>query len=258
LRTFARGFIVAKAALRLLPIPQRFYSRPGQVGATAAPASPAPQGRWLMLSEIEIARWKTITSSLLTLDYHDKADVYGQGDRLSGLFWLLKGTVKLSHVTKDGTQLTFDVMGRGSVFGSTLVEHVSDHTATSVGEIHVAKITHQELNSLVGESPEFATFLCAELGSWQKRTERKLITLLTKKVETRLVETLRELALVFGAPCPHGYSLEIPLTQQDIADLIYASRPAVTTAMNALRRRGVLDYRRDMICVNHAALVAAA
>ena len=211
-----------------------------------------------MLSETEIVRWKRIAPSLLTLDYHDKAVVYGQGDRLESLFWLLRGIVKLSHITEGGVQLTIDVMGPGGVFGSTLAEHLSDHTATSLGEIHVAKITHQELNSLVGESPEFATFLYAQLEAWQKRTERKLITLLTKTVETRLVETLRELALVFGAPCPHGYSLEIPLTQQDIADLVYASRPAVTKAMNALRRRGVLDYRRDLICVNHAALESAA
>ena len=56
----------------------------------------APQGRRLMLSETEIARWKTITPSLLTLDYHDKAVVYEQGDRLSGLFWLLKAIVKLT------------------------------------------------------------------------------------------------------------------------------------------------------------------
>ena len=49
----------------------------------------------MMLSETEIARWKTIASSLLTLDYHDKAVVYGQGDRLESLFWLLRGIVKL-------------------------------------------------------------------------------------------------------------------------------------------------------------------
>jgi CRP/FNR family transcriptional regulator, cyclic AMP receptor protein len=42
-----------------------------------------------MLPEKEIARWKTIAPSLLALDYHDKAVVYGQGDRLAGLFWLL-------------------------------------------------------------------------------------------------------------------------------------------------------------------------
>ena len=211
-----------------------------------------------MLSETEIVRWKTIAPTLVTSSYHDKAVVYGQGDRLEGLFWLLKGIVKLSHITEAGVQLTIDVMGPGGVFGSTLAEHLSDHTAISLGEIQATKITHLELNRLVGESPEFTAFLCAELEARQKRTERKLITLLTKKVETRLIETLRELALLFGAPCPHGYSLEIPLTQQDIADLVYASRPAVTKAMNALRRRGLLDYRRDLICVNHAALEAAA
>ncbi len=208
-----------------------------------------------MLSENEIIRWRTIAPSLVTLNFHDRAVVYGQGDRLASLFWLLKGIVKLSHITEGGIQLTTDVMGPGSVFGSTLAAHISEHTATSLGEIHVAKVTSEDLDSLVCESPEFTAFLCAELEAWQKRTERKLITLLTKKVETRLVETLRELALVFGTPCPHGYALEIPLTQQDIADLVYASRPVVTKAMNALRRKGVLDYRRELICVNHTALV---
>lgn len=210
-----------------------------------------------MLSENEIARWRTIAPSLVTLDFHDRAVVYGQGDRLASLFWLLKGIVKLSHITEGGIQLTTDVLGPGGVFGSTLAANASEHTATSLGEIRVAKITHDDLSGLVGDSPAFAAFLCAELEAWQKRTERKLITILAKKVETRLVETLRELALVFGTPCPHGYALEIPLTQQDIADLVYASRPAVTKAMNALRRRGVLDYRRELICVNHIALESA-
>ncbi|MFZ3179390.1 MAG: Crp/Fnr family transcriptional regulator [Methylocystis silviterrae] len=211
-----------------------------------------------MQSEFEIARWKTIAPSLVVSDYRDKVLIYEQGARLSGLFLLIKGIVKLTHFTEDGTQLTFDVIGQGGVFGSILMEHASDHTATSVGEVQIAKITHRELNSLVDKSGEFAAFLCTKLESWQKRTERKLITLLTKKVETRLVETLRELALMFGDPCPRGYSFEISLTQQDIADLIYASRPAVTKAMNALRRQGVLDYRRDVICVNHGALEATA
>ena len=211
-----------------------------------------------MLSENEITRWRMVAPSLVTLDFHDRAVVYGQGDRLASLFWLLRGIVKLSHITEGGIQLTTDVMGPGGVFGSTLAAHISEHTATSLGEIHVAKVTHEDLNSLVGESSEFAAFLCAELEAWQKRTERKLITVLTKKVETRLVETLRELALVFGTPCPHGYALEIPLTQQDIADLVFISRPAATKAMNALRRQGVLDYRRKLICVNHTALESAA
>ena len=44
-------------------------------------------------------------------------------------------------------------------------------------------------------------------------------------------------------------------TRSDIVDRAY--RQAVTKAMNALRRQGVLDYRRELICVNHTALESA-
>ncbi|MEK4035744.1 Crp/Fnr family transcriptional regulator [Methylocystis sp. IM3] len=208
-----------------------------------------------MPSEFEIGCLKSIDPSIPVLRYPDKTVVYAQGDRLEGLFCLLHGIVKLSHVTEGGMQLTIDVIGKGEVFGTALSDHFSDHTAASLGETQVALVSHQKLKSLACHSPDFATFLFDRLESRQRRTERKMITLLTKGLETRLVEILHELALMFGAPCRHGYALEIPLTQQDIADLVFASRPAVTKAMNALRRRGVLDYRRDLICVAAAAFV---
>jgi CRP/FNR family transcriptional regulator, cyclic AMP receptor protein len=77
---------------------------------------------------------------------------------------------------------------------------------------------------------------------------------MTQSVDRRVVETLVELAGSFGARCPHGFSLEIRLTQQDIADLVGASRPVVSSILSGLRKRGLLDYTRDMICVNDSAL----
>jgi CRP-like cAMP-binding protein len=65
---------------------------------------------------------------------------------------------------------------------------------------------------------------------------------------------LVELAGTFGAQCPHGFSLEIRLTQQDIADFVGASRQVVSSILSDLRRRGLLDYTRDMICINDSAL----
>lgn len=211
-----------------------------------------------MLSEQEIAHWRAVAPSLVTLDFHDRAIVYDQGDRLDCLYWVRKGIVKLSHVTEEGVQLTMAALGPGGIFGSAVSRERSEHAATALGDLNVARIPQTDVAGLVGGCPEFAAFLYAELGTWQERTERKLVSILTKTVEARLVETLSELALAFGAPCPHGYSLEIRLTQQDIADLVYASRPVVTKAMNALRRRGILDYRRELICVNHDALQSAA
>jgi hypothetical protein len=73
-------------------------------------------------------------------------------------------------------------------------------------------------------------------------------------VDRRVIESLVELAGSFGARCPHGFSLEIRLTQQDIADLVGASRPVVSSILSGLRKRGLLNYTRDMICVNDSAL----
>ena len=207
-----------------------------------------------MLSESEFAQCGVVAPSLIALDFRDEATLYSQGDKPAHLFWVLKGVVKLSHLTEQGAALTISVLGRGDAFGTTMSDEVSEHGATALGDVRVARIACEDASSLVGERPAFAAFLYAKLAAWRKRTERKLVNILSKTVEARLVEALCELALIFGVPCPHGYALEIRLTQQDLADLIFASRPVVTKVMNALRRRGALDYRRDLICVNHSAL----
>ena len=209
-----------------------------------------------MPTEERIAAWRRMTGSLLISNLRDREVIHAQGDELAGLFCLLSGVVKLSHVTDQGRQLTIAVLGPDSLFGTALAGKTANCAATAMGEVRLVRLTPPDVLRLLHEDSQFALFLNAELEAARERAERKLIDRETKTVETRIIETLCELALAFGAPCAHGYSLEIPLTQQDIADLVHATRPVVARIMNALRRRGALDYRRDLICVNESALRA--
>src|SRR5690606_16177953 len=93
----------------------------------------------------------------------------------------------------------------------------------------------------------------ASIHARQRQVEHKLRMILTRPVEERVVATLLELARLFGARCTHGYSLEIFLTQQELADLVGASRSVVSTIMNDFRSRGMLEYTREQICINDAA-----
>ncbi|PPD11989.1 MAG: Crp/Fnr family transcriptional regulator, partial [Methylocystis sp.] len=144
--------------------------------------------------------------------------------------------------------------GAGELFGRVSPGRASAHAASAIGDARVLMFDPSDVARLLAKSPSFSSFLSMGLDASRERAERRLIDRQTKTVAVRLIETLGELAQAFGAPCPHGYSLEIRLTQQDIADLIHASRPVVARIMNDLRRRGALDYRRDLICVNHLAL----
>jgi CRP-like cAMP-binding protein len=207
-----------------------------------------------MLSEEKIAEWRLCAPSLREVDLSDGEALYRQGEELGFLCCLMRGVVRLSHVAESGEQITLAIVGAGDLFGSASAGRTSAHAASAIGEARVLTFAPSDVALLVAKSPSFSSFLSYGLEASRERAERRLIDRQTKTVAVRLIETLGELALAFGAPCPHGYSLEIRLTQQDIADLVHASRPVVTRIMNALRRQGALDYRRDLICVNHLAL----
>ncbi|HEY8126939.1 MAG TPA: Crp/Fnr family transcriptional regulator [Methylocystis sp.] len=207
-----------------------------------------------MLSEENIAAWRLCAPSLRETELSDGETLYRQGEEPGFLYCLMRGVVRLSHVAESGAQITLAIAGAGDLFGRASPGRASAHAASSIRAARVLMIAPSDVDRLVASSPSFASFLNAGLEASRERAERRLIDRQTKTVAARLIETLGELALAFGAPCPHGYSLEITLTQQDIADLVHASRPVVTRIMNDLRRDGALDYRRDLICVNHLTL----
>jgi CRP/FNR family cyclic AMP-dependent transcriptional regulator len=211
-----------------------------------------------MLSEEDIAAWRLCAPSLREADFGDGETIYRQGEAPGFLYCLIRGVVRLSHVAENGAQITLAVASAGDLFGGVSSARASAHAASAIGQARVLMCAHSDIARLVAKSPSFSVFLNAGLEASRERAERRLIDRQTKTVAARLIETLGELALAFGAPCPHGYSLEIRLTQQDIADLVHASRPVVTRIMNALRRQGALDYQRDLICVHDVALRSCA
>jgi CRP-like cAMP-binding protein len=207
-----------------------------------------------MLSEENIAAWRLGAPSLRETELSDGETLYRQGEEPGFLYCLMRGVVRLSHVAESGAQITLAIAGMGDLFGRVSPGRASAHAASAIGDARVLMFAPSDVARLVANNPSFSSFLNGGLEASRERAERRLIDRQTKTVAARLIETLGELALAFGAPCPHGYSLEIRLTQQDIADLVHASRPVVTRIMNDLRRRGALDYRRDLICVNDLAL----
>jgi CRP-like cAMP-binding protein len=79
--------------------------------------------------------------------------------------------------------------------------------------------------------------------------ERRLESFAFKRTEARLAQTFRELSGGFATRCDHGFGQHLRLTQQELADLVGASRPVVSTILNKLRDKGVLGYNREYVCV---------
>jgi CRP-like cAMP-binding protein len=197
-------------------------------------------------------------STARRLAKEDKALLYAQGTQAAEVFLILEGFAKVSQLTEDGAEITTDLLKPGDIAGFLLQSAgpcaLHETQARAVGRSVVRGVGSDDLLRAMQANARLSLLIAAYLARSRQAAQRRTLRALTRPVDRRVAETLVELAHAFGAPCPHGFSLEIRLTLQDIADLVGASRSVVSTGLNDLRSRGLLDYTRDMICVNESAL----
>lgn len=207
-----------------------------------------------------LKNWKKEYASIQEVEIPGKQLLYRQGDACKDFFWIKEGIVKLSHLTPQGNELTLALLKRGDIIGGRLkndaANQLMEENAQALNKVVCYRIRYDNFRKLISSQPDLSWLIFESIYNRQRQIEHKLRTILTQPVEKRVVTTLLELAQLFGTRCTHGYSLEIFLTQQELADLVGASRSVVSTIMNDFRNRNMLDYTREQICINDAAFAS--
>lgn len=179
-----------------------------------------------------------------------RGTIYRQGDLAHTVFFVLDGQVTLARTSAEGATLTTAVLAPGDSFGAALGgAHEAEDTARAKGAVSIFKVPVDEFQALLLHRPEASVALVLMLAQRQRRMERRLESFAFKRVEARLAETFRELSGGFALRCEHGFGQHLRLSQQELADLVGASRPVVSTILNSLRAKGVLGYNREYVCV---------
>ncbi len=182
----------------------------------------------------------------------DGAFAYRQGSRCKFIYCVLQGQMKLVRLNVEGEELTTGMLSGGELFGPALGQADSSlarESAIARGPTAVWQVPAAEFRQLLLKNPEVALRVIEGLARRQHQMSRRLECFAFKRVDARLAETWRELSGGFEMRCEHGFGRHIRLTQQELADLVGASRPVISTLLNRLRKTGVLGYSRDYLCV---------
>jgi CRP-like cAMP-binding protein len=132
-------------------------------------------------------------------------------------------------------------LGPGDFFGPALSgAAVAEDTARAKGAASIWRAPIDELRRLLLHYPAVAWEFVSLLALRQRQME--LESFAFKRTEARLAATFRELSGGFATRCDHGFGQHLRLTQQELADLVGASRPVVSTILNKLRAQGLLGY----------------
>jgi CRP-like cAMP-binding protein len=174
-----------------------------------------------------------------------RGTIYRQGEPARTIFCVLEGQVTIARGNDEGAMITTAVLAAGDFFGAALSgAEKSEDTAKAKGAVSLWRAPIDEFRRLLQRHPDVSWQLVSTLARRQRQLERRLESFAFKRVEARLAETFRELSGGFAMRCEHGFGQHLRLSQQELADLVGASRPVVSTILNRLRDKGVLGFNR--------------
>jgi len=178
---------------------------------------------------------------ITTFSKHQVIYDVGAGERT--LFFIQHGFVKVGAVSTGGREIIYDVRKKGDVVGELCAsEQLRPDRAVALEETHAVEIPFQEILNVLVTRPDLMVALVEVLCRALKEAYEQVNTLAADGITHRLIRVLIGLATKLGERT--GELVEIPtyLTQEEIAQMVAARRERISTALNSLRRRGMVHY----------------
>ncbi|MGB2888203.1 MAG: Crp/Fnr family transcriptional regulator [Candidatus Acidiferrales bacterium] len=185
-----------------------------------------------------------------TTTFKKEEVIYDVGDKERTFFFLLDGYVKVGTLTSDGHELIYDVRKGGDVVGELCAsEPRRPDRAVALEQTDAIPVPFQDVMDVVRRQPDLLARLVDVFCRALNEAYAQVNTLAVDDTVHRLCKVLLKLAAKIGQSS--GSEVEIPtyLTQEEIAQMVAARRERISTALNSLRRRGMIEY------TNHGHLV---
>ena len=168
--------------------------------------------------------------------------LFNEGDPGDRLYVVTSGKIKLGRTAADGRENLLAVMGPGEIDGKLSLYDPGPRTAsaTAVTDTTLIGLGNTDLRPWLLQHPQVAARLLAALARRLRRTNEAMADLVFSDVPGRVAKALLDLAQRFGEATDDGLRVSHDLTQEELAQLVGASRETVNKALADFATRGFL------------------
>ena len=177
--------------------------------------------------------------------------MFTEGEPGDRLYIILSGKVKIGRRAPDGRENLLWVAGPSDMFGELSIFDPGPRTssATTVTETKAVSLDRPGLRKWINERPEIAEQLLRVLARRLRRTNDTLADLIFTDVPGRVAKELLRLARRFGTQDGGLLRVTHDLTQEEIAQLVGASRETVNKALADFAHRGWLRLEGKTVLI---------
>lgn len=180
--------------------------------------------------------------------------VFVHGDRADSIYLLQNGRMKITALSEDGHEVVHEIVRPGEIFGdtSTILGIPRTTSAQALEASQLCEIRRKDFEALLIAHPELSLQLLKSVGLRLKKAEAQLLNVICNDVSTRVREALIDLVALESGTQP-DQPVRIKITQQDLANLIGASRQKTWQALKELEDARLLKlmYRSILVLAPH-------
>jgi CRP/FNR family cyclic AMP-dependent transcriptional regulator len=177
--------------------------------------------------------------------------LFAEGEPGDRMYVIVEGKVKLGQTSVDGRESLLAVLGPAEMFGelSLFDPGTRTSTATALTDAIVLGLGNDQLRPWLAGRPEVAAALLQALARRLRRTNEAMADLVFSDVPGRVAKALMELGEKFGTITPDGLMVTHDMTQEELAQLVGASRETVNKALADFAQRGWIRLESRQVLI---------
>jgi CRP/FNR family transcriptional regulator, cyclic AMP receptor protein len=174
--------------------------------------------------------------------YKENEIVYAQGDPAGSVFYIQRGKIKVTVISKLGKEAIVAIRGPDEFCGEGAMTGTPLRlaTATTMSTCEILRLETGTIVRLLHENQEFADYFLAHLLTRTARVEADLVDQLFNSSEMRLARALLLLAN-YGNDLGRE-PIPVKVNQETLAAMIGTTRSRVNVFMNKFRKLGLIKY----------------
>lgn len=182
----------------------------------------------------------SLLASMVKVELNRGEVLFDEGENGDRLYIIEEGKIKLGSSSGDGRENLLAILGPGEMFGELSLFDPGPRSlsASAVSDSVLYELEHSSLVRVIEERPVVAKHLLTALARRLRRTNEALADLVFSDVPGRVAKALLDLSTRFGERVDEGVRVAHDLTQEELAQLVGASRETVNKALADFAGRG--------------------
>lgn len=170
----------------------------------------------------------------------------------SDLYYIINGKVEVSKVVPDGRELTIRISSENDLVGETVLFSQNPKymmNAKMMEDGTVAVISKEALEEKIASDSHLAVEMMTWLSAQNRKNQAKFRDMLLHGKKGAFYSTLIRLSNSYGTEAEDGKVINLPFTNQELANFCGTSREVVNRMLAQLRKNNVISIKKSRITI---------